>query len=228
MKLSLRSVKNYRNALATLFSFAESRGWILKGGNPVDDAEKVTGDGDSPIEIFTPKEAALLLASAPPDFLPLMALGAFAGLRSAEALRLEWSDIDLAGGFITVASDKSKTRSRRLVPIAPNLAQWLAPYARRSGKVWTGSDRDFKGCRRDMLANSGVKWKDNGLRHSYISYRVAEIQDAARVSLEAGNSPPMIFRHYRELVKPADAERWFAVKPETPANVLPLAAVAAA
>ena len=27
-------------------------------------------------------------------------------------------------------------------------------------------------------------------------------------------------RHYRELGKPADAERWLAVKPEGPANVL--------
>ena len=36
----------------------------------------------------------------------------------------------------------------------------------------------------------------------------------------------MIHKHYRELVKPADAERWFTVKPEAPANVLPLAAVA--
>lgn len=226
MKLAPRSIKNFRAALGVLFRFAESRGYIFKGGNPIEDTERVTGNGGSPIEIFTPTEISLLLANATPEFLPLMALGAFAGLRSAELLRLEWSDIDLADGFITVASDKSKTRSRRLVPIASNLAQWLAPYAGRSGKIWAGSDREFKRCRRDMLKKSGVKWKDNGLRHSFISYRLAEIQDAARVSLEAGNSPQMVFRHYRELVKPADAQRWFAVKPETPGNVLSLAVAA--
>lgn len=226
MKLAPRSVRNYRNALATLFSFAESRGYLAKGSNPIADTEQVTTNGDGKIEIFTPAEVTRLLACAPADFLPLIALGAFAGLRSAEALRLEWADVDLAGGFITVGSDKSKTRSRRLVPIALNLAQWLAPYAQRTGKVWAGGEREFKRLRRLMLAQSGVKWKDNALRHSFISYRVAQAQDAARVSLEAGNSPQMIFRHYRELVKPADAERWFNVKPETPANVLPLAATA--
>lgn len=34
-----------------------------------------------------------------------------------------------------------------------------------------------------------VKWKKNALRHSFISYRVAETQDVPKVALEAGNSP---------------------------------------
>ncbi len=54
-------------------------------------------------------------------------------------------------------------------------------------------------------------WKNNGLRHSFISYGLAAIQNTAQVALEAGNSPQMIFQHYRELVRPADAEKWFAV-----------------
>ncbi len=224
MKLSSRSVKNYRAALETLFGFAESRGYIAKGGNPVDDTEKISGNGDGAIEIFTPKEIAALLNHAPANYLPLLALGAFAGLRTAEAERLEWRDIDLAGGFIHVGSDKAKTRSRRLVPILPNLKQWLAPYASHSGKVWNGSDRERKRARRAMLKASGVKWKHNALRHSFISYRLAEIQNAAQVSLEAGNSPAMVFAFYRELVKPADAVKWFNVKPDAPANVLPMPA----
>ena len=56
-------------------------------------------------------------------------------------------------------------------------------------------------------------WKRNALRHSFISYRVAAIQNVAQVALEAGNSPQMIFRHYRELVRPADAVKWFAIMP---------------
>jgi integrase len=56
-------------------------------------------------------------------------------------------------------------------------------------------------------------WKHNALRHSFISYRVAETQDVAKVSLEAGNSPQMIFKHYRELVQPKAAKAWFAIRP---------------
>jgi hypothetical protein len=34
---------------------------------------------------------------------------------------------------------------------------------------------------------AGVKWRKNGLRHSYISYRVAQTRNVAMVALEAGN-----------------------------------------
>jgi hypothetical protein len=34
------------------------------------------------------------------------------------------------------------------------------------------------------------------------------------VALEAGNSPEVIFSHYRELVTPEAATAWFSVKPE--------------
>jgi len=47
-----------------------------------------------------------------------------------------------------------------------------------------------------------------------ISYRVADLQNVAQVSLEAGNSPQMIFKHYRELVRPEDAKAWFAIEPK--------------
>jgi len=61
---------------------------------------------------------------------------------------------------------------------------------------------------------SAFAWKHNALRHSFISYRIAEIQNVAQVALEAGNSPQMIFKHYRELVRPTAAKEWFAVMPD--------------
>lgn len=67
---------------------------------------------------------------------------------------------------------------------------------------------------------SGFAWKHNALRHSFISYRVAEIQNVNQVALEAGNSAQMIFRHYRELVRPADAKAWFGIEPKAAANVM--------
>ena len=43
----------------------------------------------------------------------------------------------------------------------------------------------------------------------------------AQTALEAGNTPKIIFSNYRELVKPADAVKWFAIEPAVPANVIP-------
>ena len=73
-----------------------------------------------------------------------------------------------------------------------------------------------------------MTWKRNGLRHSYISYRVAQTQNVAQTALEAGNTPKIIFSNYRELVKPADAVKWFGIEPEVPENVIqvPVATVA--
>ncbi len=39
-------------------------------------------------------------------------------------------------------------------------------------------------------------------------------KDAAKVALEAGNSPDIIFKHYRELVTQPEAKEWFSIMPE--------------
>lgn len=62
------------------------------------------------------------------------------------------------------------------------------------------------------------------MRHSYASYRFAQIGDAGRVAGECGNSAAVIHRHYRELVKPSDAVKWFAVSPKQPENVVAIGA----
>ncbi|HNQ88956.1 MAG TPA: hypothetical protein PKM73_10110 [Verrucomicrobiota bacterium] len=50
---------------------------------------------------------------------------------------------------------------------------------------------------------------------------------AALVAGELGSSAVAVHKHYRELVRPADAERWFAVRPARAAeNVVALPAAA--
>ena len=55
------------------------------------------------------------------------------------------------------------------------------------------------------------RWPNNALRHSFVSYRVAQSQNVAQTALEAGNSPAMIFENYRELVTKEEAARWFSI-----------------
>jgi integrase len=242
LNLSPQSYRNYRTVLHTLFTFAVAKGYAAE--NPVEGAEKLkVRNGD--VEIFTPMEIARLLEAAHakhPDFLPCLAIGAFAGLRSAEIERLTWQDVDLTARHIVVSAGKSKTASRRIVPIHPNLAAWLSPYAAQEGSIWRESSFMFYKRQESTAAATAVEaneeknikgqkpveWKANALRHSYASYRFAQTGDAGRVAGECGNSAAVIHRHYRELVKPTDAERWFNVKPESPANVMPMPAMATA
>ena len=226
LKLSPRSYNNFLRTLRTFFGFAQKHGWLSKEADLLARVEK-RSERRIPVGIFTPSELAALLKNTSPEIAPCLALAAFAGLRSAEILRLDWGDIERRTGFIEVAADKAKTATRRIVPVSDNLARWLALAPRNGARVWPHTkDRFFKAMRR-AADNARLKWEQNALRHSFISYRLAEIQDVNRVALEAGNSPQMIFRCYRELVTPEQARTWFAIVPQTAPNVVPITAARA-
>ena len=222
LKLSPRSHNNFLCALRTFFRFAQKHDWLSKEVDLLSRVER-RNEKPTPVEIFTAKELAALLIHAAPEVATCIALGAFAGLRSAEIQRLSWSDIERRPGFIEVAADKAKTATRRIVPIAENLSRWLAIAPRNGACVWPHRSKNcFVEAMRRAADKAKIKWKQNALRHSFISYRLAEIQDVNRVALEAGNSPQMIFRHYRELATPEQGRTWFAIAPETAANVVPI------
>jgi integrase len=162
-----------------------------------------------------------------PEMVPYLAIAAFAGLRAAEIDRLDWSEVNLAERFIELKASKAKTASRRLAPIPDNLLAWLTPYAQPFGPV-CNFERSDKQLFYYLAPKAGLKWKRNGLRHSFISYRLAVVKDVGAVSLEAGNSAQMIFKHYRQLVTEKQGNEWFSIKPgESAANVIPLPAAAA-
>ena len=97
------------------------------------------------------------------------------------------------------------------MPLLPNLRAWLEPIRKAEGSVCCLPNVHF---RLNYLGDkSGIGWRQNALRHSFASYRLAEIQDAAKVALEMGNTPEKLFRHYRELVTPDAAKAWFAIVP---------------
>jgi integrase len=223
LKLSPRSHNNFLCALRTFFRFAQKHDWLSKEVDLLTRVEKRNGK-PTPVEIFMPSELGALLKYASPQVAPCIALAAFAGLRAEEILRFEWSDVERRPGFIEVAAHKAKTATRRIVPIADSLSRWLAIAPRNGERVWPHSKAWYFEALRNAAACARITWKQNALRHSFISYRLAEIQDVNRVALEAGNSPQMIFRHYRELATPEQARTWFAIAPQAVPNVVPITA----
>jgi integrase len=216
---SPQSRTNYRTIIGLLFSYAESRGIIER--NPILRTAKPKLI-DRPPEIFAIDELRALLEAGnrvAPDAVPMLAIGAFAGLREAEIQRLDWSEVDLARGHIEVKAAKAKSARRRIVPIQPNLAAWLQPYSGLTGRVVpSGARRKLDRVRK---AAELVRWPNNGLRHSFASYRLAAIHDAPRVAAELGHtSPQMLYSTYRELVLPGEAERYWKTAPATEAGNL--------
>lgn len=212
---------NHRTILHLLFEFAIRRGYRVEGDNPVTRVERRRVPPPE-VRIYRPEQLARLLAACGPELLPVVALGAFAGIRRAELMRLDWEDVSLEQRVIQIRAGKAKTGSRRVIPVGDNLAEWLAPFARPSGRVWPLHPDRMSDVVKATLerANAGkkkgeakVEWIPNGLRHSYGSYRLAQVQDVAKVSFEMGNSPQVVHRHYKELVTEAQAKAWFDLRP---------------
>lgn len=249
--LSGRSRNNFRRAIGTLLAFAEDRGYIVRGTSPMESVPLAKEAVDE-VRVFTPLEMKRILAETPDAMLPFIVLGAFSGIRTAELERLDWREVKLERGHIEIKAKNAKTASRRLVPIAPNLKLWLekcrqvegkvCDYANTSKQLLFLSQKVDAACKAEN-PKSGFTWKRNGLRHSFISYRVAEISDPAKTAFEAGNSVKMVIKNYREVVTPEEAKEWFSITPESvaafkaqrekdlqaqePENVIRLAEVAA-
>jgi integrase len=209
LNVSPVSRNNSRRVLRTAFNFAKTRNYCVE--NPVlltAKAKEIEGT----VGILTVAETARLLEAADAELTPLIAVGAFAGLRRAELERLDWSEVDLESGLITVQAVKAKSARRRFVKIRPNLASWLAPYAAHRGMATPNN------CRKMFEATrvaAGIKhWPSNALRHSFASYHLAEFNDAAALALELGHTDAgLVFQHYRQIVKPKDAERYWNLFP---------------
>jgi integrase len=212
-KLGPVSKNGIRRNVVTMFGFAKKQGYLhpdRKTAAEQSDSFKVP---DKEISIFTPEEMERLLLAAHARILPLIAIGGFAGIRSAEIGRLTWQDIKWDRDYIEIAGRKAKTAARRLVPLSENLKVWLAPWREETGPIITITDAS------GALSDTAVKaqipggWRQNALRHSFISYRIAETGDVSRTSLEAGNSPKQVFRSYREIVDAEATKAWWSILP---------------
>ena len=211
---TLRTRKNVQRDLHGWFSFCARNGFCTV--NPLDRLELPQFDEPAP-GILTVNQAGALLANAEPDIVPYLAIGLFAGLRTAEIEKLDWSEIDLAEPTIEVKGHKAKTRARRIVELSENLVVWLRPLAKLTGPVTPKAARAFLHRARKA---AGVKnWPHNALRHSFASYHLAAHKNAAATALQLGHyNTNQLFASYRELVKPKDAERYWKIAPSVEAE----------
>ena len=215
--LTIRSQNNMLRLIGSLLHFARRQKYLSR--DIVEEIAEIDLGRNETTQtaIFTPDEIRRLLNHCPVDLISPLAIGAFCGLRTSEIGRLDWRFVDLATGFIRIEANMAKTATRRLVPIPDNLREWLKPIAQKEGPINPSTDDRGLNHRlvRGPARSAQVAWVKNGLRHSFCSYRLAQTSDAAKVALEAGNSPTMIFRHYRELVTPDQAQEWFSIRPST-------------
>jgi integrase len=210
-RVSLVSKENRRRLLVVLFNFAKAQGWLRTNEQTSADALGTYKIKQREVEIYTPAEIRRLLNKAEPDFLPYLLLIAFGGVRREELHKgLSWSAINFDRQTITVPAAIAKTARKRKIVIAENLLAWLTPYRMKSGPIFNIDPRKRLA---KVVKASGVKWKQNALRHSFGSYRMEQTKNEGQVALEMGNSPKVVKDHYFEIVDEQAAREYWSIKP---------------
>ncbi len=204
--------RNYLRDWSMLFRFGVMQDYRVT--NPLDKIVRPRVRRKDP-EIYTVDEAAALLRTAHNDLMPILpfvCLGLFGGVRVEELKRMTWEMVE--NKYIALRTTVTKKGAEpRDIAFTPNLAEWLKLCRESIGPVvpsppvrwWTDALYDRVGFR-----------KRNALRHSFASYYLAFTNSPEEAQLALGQqTPSVLFKHYRQVVRREQADEYFALTPNT-------------
>ena len=163
------------------------------------------------------EEAARTLrrcAADAPELVAHVALGWFAGLRpERECVGMRWADVLMDERLVHVRRSIAKSRQDRYIPMVPVLHEWMEWATAHSVPLPASSFLE----RWEVVRRACGLWKEDwpadGTRHTFASNHLAVYgTDATKEALGHGNHE-MLFKHYRVLVKRAEAEEFFGLSP---------------
>lgn len=217
--VSPRRWNNMRNAIVALHRHARADGLLPAELTPVERIPKKKLKTN--VCTYSPQELERLLCAVSREWLPFFIFGAFCGLRPEEISPdqrnggwkpgLRWENVLWNKRIVDVPPEVAKDRRRRFAPLTPAALAFLSDRKGESGPVVPL--KAMHKYRAHWSQQSKVPWKKDGLRHSFASYRLALTKDLAALSLEMGNSPAMIHRHYLDHKHGREARDWFAIRP---------------
>lgn len=222
--------RNYFRDWSMLFNFALRREYIAK--NPLSKVDRPRVKTEIP-EIYTVAESRSLLVSARdhyPELLGFIAIGLFAGVRVEELKRMTWEMVHLEEEIISlpgwVAKGGAKGGMPRDIEVSANLTEWLMLCKPRTGPLSPTSALRSK---LDGLYEKADSRKRNALRHSFASYFLVKTKSPERTQLNLGQqTPSVLFKHYRQVVKAADAAAYWDIRPGNVEGVAGIGALSGA
>jgi len=227
--LSAKRRKDIRGTLVSFWKWAQRQG--IAGTDPVTVAERLPTPklGNHDRQILTPDELREILRNVSKEWRAWVILGAFAGLRPEEIAPkkhkihtkrgIHCNEIDFQFNVIRLPAAVAKGGSRpRNIPLNA---------ACRAGLEWAGIPTDGTASGKIVLRNPseaqelarlgklifGGPWPQDALRHSYGSYRNAQLRNLPQVAEEMGNSVAMLNRHYHNPRTEQEGAEWFSILP---------------
>ena len=212
--------------LRPFFRYAERYRWVAESPIEKLDAPKI------PVakrNVYTTEQLETLLLLADigfEDLLPVIALQAFAFLRTRELVRMYrneailcWENIFWERKLVHVPENVGKTTRRRsgnerFCPINDSLESWLSIYREKTGEIWPWGQSRFSERWHSLTDQAGISRLDNGLRKSALSYALASNPETGTALLAqwAGNSEAAAKAHYIRLLTREEGDRWFSAR----------------
>lgn len=219
--------RHYRTYLAGAFKWFMQQGWIIN--NPVASVPAPRVMLEEP-GILTVKETRSLFRAnekEDPEICALLALGAFAGMRSSAIARMDYKEIDFAARAILTPASKTKKNRRQFIEGLPqNLFEWLSLASKKTFAI---TPRQFAKRgeiafqRAGLLVTKAQAKREkitpkappkNCLRHSFVSYHVALHRNPGHTALLISHkNQNILYEHYLGVATKEDAERYFGIKP---------------
>lgn len=213
--------RNVRSSINTFFRWCQDRDWLPEGKTAASRMGVPIVDKSAPTT-YTPEEYASMLAAVSPEYLPWLAISGLAGVRREELYpdpssskdALQWEDFRWEDGIIVLPASVSKTKRKRTIPICSRLDALLADYRQSTGRI-TGLTppekvNHGKPSETSRLGKLAGGWKNNALRHSFISYRSA-IVGCGLAAREAGNTEAQTRAAYEDSKSEVQARDWFGI-----------------
>lgn len=216
----------YLSIIKSIFKYAVERSIIEEKKNPcklinftevvMDEPEILSVDDTKRVFSFlkTHKEYH--------QYIPVLAIGFFAGPRLVERCRLTYDDIFVGGRNEIFLSRKiTKTKMDRVTYMSDNLIAWMN-FAKdngveMSGHILSGANESArKKAHSDMLARvekaTGVHFPKNCIRHSAATY-MSELFGTLETSKQLGHSESILKSNYRRAISKVESEAYFNILP---------------
>jgi integrase len=233
------TIKNKRTYFQGAFSWWDKQGWLID--NPMKRVESPQIQDKEPEILTIPEVRTLFRANekVDPEICGILALGAFAGMRSSAISRIDYNEIDFKQrGILTPAEKTKKNRRQWIEDLPDNLWEWLRrtpPQAfemtqrqmlhrrsqafKRAGLLVEADDISRENAKRDRkgLPSLDIKPKcppKNALRHSFVTYHVALHRNPGKTALIVSHrDQDCLYQHYLGIANQKDAEKYFDIQP---------------
>lgn len=197
---TLRQRHKARLVLSGVFGTAVKRGWCRENPVAYVDLPRLK---ESSIPVLSLEEMRRLLAAAEEyasgACLAAVGLMLYAGIRPEEVRRLDWAQIDLREGVVSLRARHSKTGGARIVTIRPVLRNLLERAAAMGFGAGSVCPRNWPAKWRALRRLAGWdgkenKWTADILRHTFASYFARHFKNLNVLQLEMGHSSSDLLR----------------------------------